>query len=415
VLDYLLKRDADGDGLVEMLTESCHQARGSDWIDVVWASHENALVNAQLYLALTLWAECEATLSDSSQAESYRNAARKLKQQFNKPTDQGGFWDPQAQCYVYWRDKDESIHGTNLVVPVNFSAIGYGLCDDANRRNMLLDRIEALMQREKLFFWPLCFFSYASEEAHPSQFPFPNYENGDLFLAWGELGTRAYAAQNPAVAVKYVKNVLDRYAQDGLAFQRYSRKSQTGTGNDILANNCSTLVGLYRNIYGVQPKHDRLWLEPHLTPELSGTQIRYVLRAQSYDLEIREESCRGCVEGFAVRGKAPFGMRADANKLHYFSNASQPWALSVTRPTRAPLEIQIECWSDAPLGQRRWIQMGGRGGVRYEVASLAPGRRYRLLRGGDNTAWVVPNASGIVEFMCEPERSSPVKFELVPE
>jgi uncharacterized protein (DUF608 family) len=47
-LDYLLKRDADGDGLVEMLTESCRQARGSDWIDVIWASHENALVNAQL-------------------------------------------------------------------------------------------------------------------------------------------------------------------------------------------------------------------------------------------------------------------------------------------------------------------------------------------------------------------------------
>jgi hypothetical protein len=354
-------------------------------------------------------------LSDSSRAQSYRSAANKLKQQFNKTTDQGGFWDPQAQCYVYWRDKDGSIHGTNLVVPVNFSAIGYGLCDDSNRRSMLLDRFEALMQQEKLFFWPLCFFSYASEEAHPSQYPFPTYENGELFLAWGEL-ERGHAAQNPAVAVKYVKSVLDRYAQDGLAFQRYSRKSQTGAGNDILANNCSTVVGLYRNIYGIQPKHDRLWLEPHLTPELNGTLLRYVLRGQSYALDLNEESCRVAVEGFAVRCKPPFAVGADANNLRYFPGASQPWALSVTRSTRAPLEIQIESWSNTPLGQRRWIQMGAPGTTaRCQVTSLAPGHRYRLLKGRANPAWVVPNASGMVEFMCEPEDSSPVNLELVPE
>ena len=64
-------------------------------------------------------------------------------------------------------------------MPVNFSAIGYGLCDEPGRRTAILDRIENLMQREDLFFWPLCFFSYAQDEAHPSvNWPFPKYENG---------------------------------------------------------------------------------------------------------------------------------------------------------------------------------------------------------------------------------------------
>ena len=120
VLDYLLRRDSNDNGLVEMLTDSGRQAKGSDWLDVVWASYENALVNAQLYWAMTLWAEREELLGDQPRAERYRNEARKLKHQFNQTTADGGFWDPESQCYAYWRDKDGSVHGTNMVVPVNF-------------------------------------------------------------------------------------------------------------------------------------------------------------------------------------------------------------------------------------------------------------------------------------------------------
>ena len=55
----------------------------------------------------------------------------------------------QRQCYVYWRDKDGSPHGVNGVVPVNFSAIGYGLCDEPSRRAAILDRMEGLMRKEQ--------------------------------------------------------------------------------------------------------------------------------------------------------------------------------------------------------------------------------------------------------------------------
>ena len=229
-LDFMLRRDADGDGLVEMMTDSRTQQRGSDWIDVIWAAHENALVNAEMYYALVLWADIEDLLGDASRAATYRGCAAKLKTAFNKPVAEGGFWDPQNQWYVYWREKDGSIHGNNLVTPVNFAAIGYGLCDDAARRQAILGRIEREMLKENLFFWPLNFFPYQPDEGHPLNFPFPKYENGDIFLSWGELAVRAYARSEPAIAVKYIKNILEKYDTDGLSFQRYERRSQARCG-----------------------------------------------------------------------------------------------------------------------------------------------------------------------------------------
>ena len=78
-LEYLLKRDSDGDGLLEMFNESHKDKQGSDWLDIIWASHENALVNAEMYGAMVLWAEVEDILGDQYMADHYRKAAAKLK------------------------------------------------------------------------------------------------------------------------------------------------------------------------------------------------------------------------------------------------------------------------------------------------------------------------------------------------
>jgi len=92
VLDYLLRRDSDGDGLVEMMTESQAAGRGSDWIDVVWAAHENALVQCGDVQCPPVWADVEEVLGDWAKAGQYRACARKLKASFNKTTAEGGFW-----------------------------------------------------------------------------------------------------------------------------------------------------------------------------------------------------------------------------------------------------------------------------------------------------------------------------------
>jgi len=122
-------------------------------------------------------------------------------------------------------------------------------------------------------------YSYAPGEAKKSQYPFPSYENGDLFLSWGAIAVKAYADYNPALAVKYVKNVLEQYSKDGLAFQRYGRKKQNGLGDDILSGNSLAIVGLYQAVYGINPLYNRFYLDPHITPELAGTKLNYNFRS----------------------------------------------------------------------------------------------------------------------------------------
>ena len=313
VLDYLLKRDTNGNGLVEMMNNNHTEGKSSDWIDVVWASFENALVNAEMYNALTEWAGVEEILNDNAKSIRYREAAAKLKISFNKPIDQGGFWNPDKKWYVYWRDKDNSIHGNNLTMPVNVSAIAYGLCDDTTRINAILSQMETQMVKENLFSWPLCFYSYAPDEA--GRGTFPDYENGDIFLSWNELAVRAYSKQNPAIALKYIKNILNRYDTDGLAFQRYLRTSQQGSGDDILSGNCNAIAGLYRDIYGVRPMYNGLYLEPHLVPELNGTQLKYWLRNKLFTIDLSMHQYAITVNGVTVRDTVPFAVDDNGKRM----------------------------------------------------------------------------------------------------
>ena len=413
-LNYLMRREVKDTGLVAAMTDSHTQHRGSDWIDVIWASHENALINAELYYALRLWADAEDALGDRKQAAAYRVFAARLKVSFNRPAGQGGFWDPTNQWYVYWREKDDSIHGDNLVTPVNFAAIGYGLCDDAARQKAILDRMEAEMRKENLFFWPLNFFPYPADEGLDVNYPYPNYENGDLFLSWGELGVRAYAAYDPVLALKYVKNTLARYEEDGLSFQRYQRKSQRGAGDDILAGNCMPIVGLYRDIYGLQPKPNRIYLEPHLTSELNGTELRYQLRGRQYVIDLRTEVCAVTAGGCTLRDATPFGANATGTGLEYFPGKGADWGLSVTQPAGQMLTVQIEAWPDNPGEARRWTESASspKGKTRHVVAGLRPDAIYQLRVNNEAPVSLRADKAGRVRFADAPGSATPEQFEL---
>ena len=413
-LDFMLRRDSNHNGLVEIMTNSHEEKRGGDWLDIIWSSFEPATINAQMYEALVLWADVEEELGDPARAAAYRKHAATLKAAYNRPTAEGGFWNPEKKWYVHWRDRDGSIHGDNLVLPVNFMAIGYGLCDDPVRRDAILRQVEEQMQKEKLFFWPACIYSYRQEEGHDGNWPFPKYENGDIFLAWGELGTRAYAAYDPRVAVRCVQNVLDQYAKDGLAFQRYSRSSQTGVGDDILSNMANPIVGLYRNIYGIQPKWNRLYLEPHMTKELDGTRLKYWLRGQWYTLEPGTDVHRIAVDGFAVSDSHPLAVAVKGDTLDYFRGKRKTPSMTVTRSATVPLELRIETWPDTGNGARKWSETCGKGeaSTRHVVCDLVPNTDYKLSRNGVAAETLKSDAAGCVTFEVGPGDSKPMVLEI---
>ena len=393
-LDYMLKRDSNGNHLVEMMTRSQSEKRGSDWIDIIWASYENAFVNAKLYYALTLWVKVEKQLNDQEKATRYAGFAAGLKGSFNKSTAEGGFWNSKNKWYIHWIDKDHSVHGDNLVVPVNLMAIAYGLCDDTTRRNAILDKIEEQTSRENLFFWPICLYPYATGEGNDWQFPFPNYENGDIFLSWGSVGVEAYAGYKPGLALKYVENVLSRYEKDGLAFQRYGRVRQDGLGDDILSGNSLALVGLYQAIYGLNPMHNRLYLNPHLPGKLSGTELNYNFRQDT--LKIGLDTGHYSVSGkqFKIASSRDFGFFARKNEVFYFHGNDDLFSLRVL--TNETVSLEMGKWND---DEYNWSQSSvvEEGRVSYILRVLKAGCRYTVDDGSKSTK-VRSDKEGMLKF-----------------
>lgn len=395
-LDWILNRDSNKNGLVEMMTDSQEQKKSSDWIDIIWASYENAFVNAKLYHALVLWADIERQLNNTAKANYYQDFAAKLKASFNKSTKDGGFWDEDRKCYVHWLDKSGAAHGTNMVTPVNFMAIAYGICDNEARKKIILDTIEDQMEREKLFFWPICMTSYAPGEGNGWQFPFPAYENGDLFLSWGSIAVRAYASYKPELAVKYVENVLNQYSKDGLAFQRYGRLKQDGLGDDILSGNSLTIVGLYQAIYGINPLYNRFYLNPHITPELAGTELKYDFRGDRLTISLDKDSYAVSNKKFKVICNKDFGFNAVDNQLSYFNGDNPIAALQAI--TKDRLSIKINNWDAKKMEWQQTVPKASANPLTFHITQLKPNEMYTITVNGKIWREVKSNIKGDIIF-----------------
>ena len=393
-LDYMLKRDSDGNHLVEMMTGSQSEKRGSDWIDIIWASYENAFVNAKLYYALTLWAKVEKQLNDPGKATRYAGFAAGLKSSFNKSTEEGGFWNSKNKWYIHWIDREHVPHGDNLVVPVNLMAVAYGLCDDTTRRNAILDKIEEQTSRENLFFWPICLYPYATGEGNDWQFPFPNYENGDIFLSWGSVGVEAYAGYKPGLALKYVENVLSRYEKDGLAFQRYGRVRQDGLGDDILSGNSLALVGLYQAIYGLNPMHNRLYLNPHLPGKLSGTELIYNFRQDTLKIGLATGHYSVSDKQFKIGSNSDFGFFPRKNEVVFYNGNDDQF--SIRTLTTEKITLEMGKWNG---DEYNWTQYSTviNGKVSYILRVLKAGCLYTV-DDGSKSIKVRSDKEGMLKF-----------------
>lgn len=392
-LDWLIRRDTNNNGIFEMMNDACTENLCSDWLDIVWASFENGFVNAQLYGALRKWSECERLLGDEAKADRYAAVASRLKENFNKPVDQGGFWLPEKKQFIYWRDKDGSPHGQNLVTPVNFAVIAYGLSDDEGRISQILDQIEQRSVAENLFHWPLCFDSFEREEVSDGNWPFPKYENGDIFPTWGYMGIRAYTHYNKDIALKYIRNLLKQYRIDGLSSQRYNRVTQKGEGSDILAGICTSIIGLYRDIYGVCPKWNRMGLEPHLSKALNGTCFNYSLRGTDYRISISVNDYEMQTERFTIRSAEAFGAAMNDNMLSVYPHNEEQTVLHITRDGLHPVNIVMKKCTDKELA---W-EFTSPDNYRIVVEGLDPRQSHKAVAGGKTQPLEV-NADGIASF-----------------
>jgi hypothetical protein len=381
-LDWLIKRDSNHNGIFEMMCDNTGEEKCSDWTDIVWVSFENAFVNVQMYEALQLWADCEKVLGDAEKATEYLNVAARLKQAFNRPVNEGGFWHPEKKQYIYWRDKDGSIHGDNMFTPLNFAAIAFRICDDPERIAAILDRIEQRTVAENLFHWPLCFDSFQREEVHILNWPFPKYENGDIFPTWGYLGIRAYVNYDKTIALKYINNLLRQYNKDGLSFQRYSRETQSGLGGDILSGISTTVTALYRDIYGIRPKWNRMGIEPNLSEILNGTEFRYTLRDTVYRLKLSVNDYEMSTDDFSIRSKYAFGASMHGSQLVFYPFNKEEMTMTVSAKSKQPVRIIIDEWNEHDYS---WTVTSG-SSYQWTMEGLNPDAKYELSANGQPIA-----------------------------
>lgn len=374
-LDWLIRRDSNNNGIFEMMNNSITEETASDWLDIVWATFENAFVNAQMYEALILWTECERVLGDTEKADYYSKVAFRLKENFNKPINEGGFWSPDKKQYVYWRDKDGSVHGDNLVTPVNFAVIAFGLCDDKKRITQVLDQIEKRTTAENLFHWPLCFDSFKREEVHSNNWPFPRYENGDIFPSWGYMGVRAYAKHNKEIALKYIRNLLAQYEKDGLSSQRYSRETQLGLGTDILAGICTSVTALYRDIYGIRPKWNRMGLEPNMVKILNGTEFSYTLRNTVYKVKLNVNDYELRTDNFSIKCKEAFGASFEDSSLILYPQNKEDMSIKLRGNSNSPVNIMLNSYSKNNL---LWTVISA-DDYQFTIEGLDPSLKYELI------------------------------------
>ncbi len=296
VLNWTLARDTDGDGLVEAANNYNTDNRSSDWNDCVSAAHENAYANVMLYKALTDWADIEEfVLLDSARATNYRNKAALLKASYNKDTSNGGFWSPATNSFVYWRDKDGSVHGDVRYVFTNAYPVLFGMVD-GQRAQQIMNRYTDFMATNNLSLFPTQTSSFASDEMWVWN-NWKHFENGGIFLqhTYDMMGAYAKLGDREKL-LSMLKTATNLYSVNNLWSTGYLNWDLT-TGTQVwtepwMTSGVRPASGFYSFIMGIQPKYDRIIIDPCADSSLNGISVNYKLRGHDFAVTLNDQNTR---------------------------------------------------------------------------------------------------------------------------
>lgn len=295
VLSFALSRDTDGDGLMEGFNNYNTDNKSQDWNDCVSVAYESAYSNAMLYKALVDWADIEEfVLLDAGRATTDRNAANKLKTTFNKDISAGGFWSPFSSSFVYWRDKDNSIHGDNGYVFVNTYPIIFGMVDN-QRAQQIMNKYSDFMILNNLTLFPTQRSGFASGEMW-NPFNWKIFENGAIFLQHTYDMMGAYAKiGNKEKPLSMLKAATNRYITDNLWCLddlNWDLTPETTFAEPWMSAGARPAAGYYNFILGIQPKYNKLVIDPCIDSSLNGVSGNYNLRGHAFTIEVDNQNVR---------------------------------------------------------------------------------------------------------------------------
>ena len=169
---------------------------------------------------------------------------------------------------------------------------------------------------------------------------------------------------------------MKRHSEDGLAFQRYGRAKQDGLGDDILSGNSLSVVGLYQAIYGINPLYNRFYLNPHITPELSGTELNYNFRGEKLKIGLKTNSYSVANKSFKITSHKHFGFFAKENELSYFEGDNA--AASLIVKTNNNLSLEINKWNKNEMVWTQTSSVGASSKIVYTLNKLIPNTNYQI-------------------------------------
>jgi hypothetical protein len=136
IADFLVKRDVDGDGLVEATQSGNYgtlkePARSCAWWDALNCGHKDSYSNALIYRAWRCLADLEAKLKRGERQARYTRLADRLKAAYFKT-----LYNPQTGWLAWWKSEDGEPHDYASPI-INGLAIEYGLVEPAQAREIL--------------------------------------------------------------------------------------------------------------------------------------------------------------------------------------------------------------------------------------------------------------------------------------
>ncbi|MFH1941101.1 MAG: hypothetical protein ABIL68_03275 [bacterium] len=138
-----LNTDSNGNGLIEY-----HQSgnlgecrvRPANWWDCINFGHKDAYSNAMAYRGFRGLARLAAVAGRKKDAKTFENAAKKLKAAHYQT-----FYNPDTGMLAGWKSRDGELHDYAFTF-IQGIAITYGVVDDKNKANKLLDAMFKKMQ-----------------------------------------------------------------------------------------------------------------------------------------------------------------------------------------------------------------------------------------------------------------------------
>lgn len=133
-----LKTDSDGNGLIEYHQSGNRggcKVRPANWWDCINFGHEDAYSNALAYRGFRGLARLATVAGREKETREFEQAAKKLKGAYYKT-----FYNPQTGMLAGWKSRDGNLHDYAFTF-IQGIAITYGVVDDKNKANGLLDAI----------------------------------------------------------------------------------------------------------------------------------------------------------------------------------------------------------------------------------------------------------------------------------